>query len=242
MDMKQPILFREMWRGDVPYLATTVVLKTAFAESLGMASKETDRQSTYWFIEKPKTKEAWHAFTEHIRDKLGRECVTKPFQMKYLEMFPGWKEPNEYYFKLRQNDEAKEIAEGMIPKFHRHLTAADIGYFFVKKAVDADEDMTGDVVAKVKKAPPHIRHFQGMDFMIFFYDGYWEVMNKFQRRAVVDHELEHCWIDDGTWEIRDHDLIEFRSIINRHPHFNASFAKLISQVKAGEFTQTKDSG
>lgn len=233
---KPPIVFREMWRTDIPYLATTNVLKTNFAEGLGMASKETDRRSTYWYIEKPKTPEAFAAFGRAFKEKMDRSIQVKPFLMKYLDMFPGWKEPSEYLFKLRRNEEAKAIAESLIPKFHRRLTAADIGYFFVKKPVDEDETMTGDVVAKVKKAPSHIRHFIGMDFMVFFYDGYWEVMNRSQRRAVVDHELEHCTAKDGTWEIRDHDLIEFRSIIDRHPHFNASFAKLIAQVKSGELS------
>jgi len=233
---QKSIQFYEMWKGDVPYMATTHVFKTSFAESLGMVHRETEQGSTYWFMEKPKTEAAFTNFSNALHSKTGRRMAIKDFQMKYLEKFPGWKEPSEYYFKIRPNEEAKLIAEDLIPKFHKHLSGAEIGYYYQKKPIDEDETMTGDVVAYVKRAPAHIRHFTGLDFMIFFYDGYWEAMSRYQRRAVVDHELEHCWIDDGTWTIRDHDLIEFRSIITRHPKFNASFALLIEQVREGELT------
>lgn len=53
-------------------------------------------------------------------------------------------------------------------------------------------------------------------FMIWLGMDRWYGFEPQEKRAIMDHELCHCWMDYGTPKIRAHDIEEFACIIERH--------------------------
>jgi hypothetical protein len=58
-------------------------------------------------------------------------------------------------------------------------------------------------------------------FCVVISEPIWDDLSGYQRRALVDHELAHCWCeenDDGEVKlsILPHDLEEFRAIVDRY--------------------------
>lgn len=73
-------------------------------------------------------------------------------------------------------------------------------------------------------------------FVIEIAEPQWREMTDDQRRALVDHELCHCVVDDDTADgvpklsTRGHDLEEFFGIVARHGLWSADITMMAGQV------------
>lgn len=117
------------------------------------------------------------------------------------------------------NDEAKEIAEEMIPEVHQHLRTANIAYLFTTQ----DRKKAGRVILGTASKLSPVQRFlssdsgdEGYDFIILFGKNQWDLMTDKKKKAVVDHELCHCSVGSKGWALRGHDVEEFREVIERH--------------------------
>jgi hypothetical protein len=126
--------------------------------------------------------------------------------------------------------EVQEIAEELIPLHHPHLVDEVIVYVFRsepathkgrEKAATARKitglaaflaDRVREDGRRLEMRPP------GEFFVVEVASPIWKEMGEAARRALVDHELEHCFVDEikGKPSIRGHDVEEFTSIVERH--------------------------
>lgn len=116
-------------------------------------------------------------------------------------------------------EEVEQIAKKLIAKNHSHLATCKVAYLFKNRAIKAKGR---NVVATAKKISAENRVLSGYHFLITVAYPTWKELDDKVKLAVVDHELEHCFVDDDEktgepkYSILDHDVADFRSIILRH--------------------------
>lgn len=118
---------------------------------------------------------------------------------------------------LWKNEEAKVIAERLIPAHHDHLAEAKFEYLFT----DADVKKRGcRVLGKVRTTNDLLKYFSEADFIMIFPSVAWKRLNEKQKPALVDHELCHCAKKEQKGEIiyftRGHSIEEFSAVVDRH--------------------------
>jgi hypothetical protein len=126
-------------------------------------------------------------------------------------------------------DAVAEVAAPLIDKHHEHLQGLHIEYLF--KVVEDDEgrmkypkpNKFGVVVLGKTKCYSEADSAVGCpDFLIVILYNWWEAAEDDKRRALVDHELCHCWVghDEETGEVQiscaPHEFEGFRAEIERH--------------------------
>lgn len=118
--------------------------------------------------------------------------------------------------------EAQALGEELIPKYHPHLVTVRVEYVFNEAPMKTKGK---ELLARAKKksgldaflfAPPTEDEPKPF-FVIEINKQAWDVLNKKQKRALVDHELCHClWDVEKGLYMRTHDVEEFSEIIKRH--------------------------
>ncbi|WP_050769603.1 putative metallopeptidase [Thermosinus carboxydivorans] len=114
--------------------------------------------------------------------------------------------------------EVEVIAKELIEDHHPNLCQAKIKYLFRT----GDWESKGKtILGKAEKLNDKIKHLAGYDFIITINQIMFFAMTPQQRRALVDHELTHCFVDEDdsgnpVYKILPHDVEEFHSIIRRH--------------------------
>lgn len=126
--------------------------------------------------------------------------------------------------------EVREIAEGLIPKYHQHLLDFDvkIRYVFVDKTPKSKGREVWGTCRKIS----NLNAFLADDssdpfFVITISKEVWDVLPQDKKDALVDHELCHAWAEANQNEKDDdadpvklstvpHDLEEFACIVRRH--------------------------
>jgi len=68
---------------------------------------------------------------------------------------------------------------------------------------------------------PKFNYLTDIDFIISIYEDAWDIMVEEQRKALLDHELHHLFIDEDkegnpVCKILLHDLEDFKEIIERY--------------------------
>lgn len=111
-------------------------------------------------------------------------------------------------------------------------------------------DRDGHVtLGKARKVSERERQFHDHDFVIELNHEAWQtVLEPAQRRALLDHELEHCGrveAEDGSsaYYLRKHDVEEFRAVVRRHGIWKQDLqdfvdAALLGTPKRSEATAT----
>lgn len=139
--------------------------------------------------------------------------------------------------------EAQTLGAELIPKYHPHLENCRVEYVFNEAAMKSKGK---ELFARAKKksgldaflfAPPTEDEPKPF-FVIEINKQAWDVLNKKQKRALVDHELCHClWDVEKGLYMRTHDVEEFSEIIKRHglwqpdvQHFAEIAAKHVKQL------------
>jgi hypothetical protein len=113
----------------------------------------------------------------------------------------------------------ENIASGLIPNYHSDLATARILYVFVSEASKRNGK---EVLGKVQKVSGVTEWAIEKDFMVIVAQDKWQELTDSQRTALVDHLLERCVGEedentgDMKWKVRDPDVQEFSSILNRY--------------------------
>lgn len=112
--------------------------------------------------------------------------------------------------------EVVEIAQELIGQYHESLTEANIALLFRDEAPVSGGKVT---LGQAKKVPPDQKLLMTIpyDFIIWFAADWWDRLEARQRLAMIDHELQHCYMDsEGNASLAKHDIEEFNCILERH--------------------------
>ena len=114
--------------------------------------------------------------------------------------------------KRLEATQASLIAKALIPRLHKDVKRARVGYLFREK-------MQGRGMVKLataKKASADLEYFAELDFVIDFNHEAWLQLTPIAKIALVDHELAHLGVgDDGGFCLVPHDIEEFCAIVGR---------------------------
>lgn len=219
------LYFQECWKKGKPYLLTAANVSKDIVNKYGFKQDLTKSGLSYCFIEKPRTEEALTRFQLALEAE-GLVITIAPY-VDANEF--GWAIKKDFVLGMAPLPLAEKIATKMILASHPHLLGATIGYFKLDK--DAPTLKNGHKkLAISRRMSGTVQYFSNLDFAICFYGDAWDVMDKEQRRAVVDHELCHCSIKDGEWQIIEHDIEDFDAVIERHGQVLANVASQIDEV------------
>ena len=121
--------------------------------------------------------------------------------------------------------EVKDIARDLIVNYHSYLLNARIEFVFC----DPPAKSRGTEVWGSARKITGLAAFLASDnmlansderesfFVVTIAKEIWKQLNEKQRRALVDHELCHLWVDeDGELKLIGHDLEEFGAVVSRH--------------------------
>ena len=137
--------------------------------------------------------------------------------------------------EYQESERIKGIAEGLIERHHRHLGPARIAY--VMKGRDREDNLAPPKepregkqrrVTRARLVPQLYRLLTGYDFIIEVDQILWDMLELGQQEAVIDHELCHCARDEKGWYLRDHDVQEFREILERHGFYHPKLEQFVS--------------
>ena len=137
------------------------------------------------------------------------------------------------------SEELETIARELIQDHHSHLVEARIKYLFRTGNWEVKKRETWGQAKKVGK---EVNYLTGYDFIITIHRDVWDQLEGKEKRALLDHELQHCSAgsDDAgnkIWYIQGHDVEDFYAIIKRHGLWSKSLRKmdsLLKQTSAGQ--------
>lgn len=145
--------------------------------------------------------------------------------------------------------EVEEVARDLIHDYHTHLAAVRIEFVFAsepikekgksvwgraKKVTGLNAWLASEIEVRDANPPKEF-------FVIEVVKPIWLQLDEKSKKALVDHELEHCEVDIDTSKlsIRGHDLEEFNSIVRRHGLWKAAvelFLRAANNHQKGLFT------
>ena len=126
-------------------------------------------------------------------------------------------------------EDVEKIAKKLIPKYHSHLASCSIAYLFKNKPM---KSRGREVCATAEKVSKKNHALCGYHFIITVAYPTWKDLSEDVKRAVVDHELEHCFVEDDEktgepkYSILPHDVEEFGSIIRRHGLYTTNLVRI----------------
>jgi hypothetical protein len=131
------------------------------------------------------------------------------------------------------DDSVGTIASGLIPNYHPHLASARILYIFVS---EASKKGGQDVFGKVKRVSSFLEWVMEKDFILEIALPKWNELPAEGRTALVDHLLERCTgeeNEDGSlkWGLREPEVQEFASILDRYGAWHQGLAGFVSVAK-----------
>lgn len=129
------------------------------------------------------------------------------------------------------------VAKGLIPSYHPELLTARIVYIFVS---EASKKNGKPIPGKVRKISGPLEFLLEKDFMIEVALDEWNNYTVGQRAALVDHLLERCTGEEGEdgmmkWSVRDPEIHEFATILNRHGAWHSDLDNFISVARQIDF-------
>ena len=134
-------------------------------------------------------------------------------------------------------DEAEavaSIASGLIPNYHPELATARFMFAFADKGWSKGGR---DIAGKVRKVSGIWEWATEKDFLMEIAADQWNDMDENQRTALVDHLLERCVGEEDErngemkWGIREPDVQEFTTILERHGAWHEGLHGLVSVAR-----------
>lgn len=116
------------------------------------------------------------------------------------------------------DDGVYSIMSELIDEYHSDLRNCKIKCLFY----DKPRKKSGKVIlATAEAVSAKYNYLTGIDFLISIYNEAWSGAAEQSRKALLDHELMHCFIaEDRAGEpvckIIDHDIQDFVEILNRY--------------------------
>jgi hypothetical protein len=127
-------------------------------------------------------------------------------------------------------------ATSLIGLYHPELAMARFRYAFVDKAsVKNGRPVRG----KVRRVTGVLEFLLEADFLMEVALDQWNELTDTQRKALVDHLLEHCTGEEDEaegggemkWSVREPDVQEFSAILRRHGAWNDDLLAFASVAK-----------
>lgn len=131
-------------------------------------------------------------------------------------------------------DTVGTIAGGLILNYHPELSTARISYVFVSEASSKGGH---ELLGRVKKLAGFLEWAIDADFVIEVAADKWAELEPNQRTALVDHLLERCTGEEDEktgemkWKVREPDVQEFSSILDRYGAWHQQLAGFVSIAK-----------
>lgn len=129
----------------------------------------------------------------------------------------------------------QRIAQGLIPNHHPELATARIMYVFVDKGASKGGR---ELFGKAQKLSGFVEWAVEHDFLITVAEDRWRELTAEQQLAVVDHLLESCTgeEEEGSgemkWKVREPEIQEYASILDRHGAWNEGLQAFVEVAKA----------
>ncbi len=153
--------------------------------------------------------------------------------------------------EYRTAPEVARIGRQIVAEEHTHLLNVRVEYVFLSKTPKSKGKAVWGRAKKVSGLSAFLAFIGGGNterhavtyedqapdfFVIEISEEVWDALPEPKRRALVDHELSHCWVewdDEGEQDklsIVGHDVTEFEAILRRHGLWNEDVEDF---VKAG---------
>lgn len=117
---------------------------------------------------------------------------------------------------IEATEEVVKMAQSLIEMYHPHLTSVNIGFIFRSEPMVSKGRFILGQASKVSDRWRPLLKDEGLDFVIWVAEE-WKGYSHKKKRALIDHELCHCCVDEeGRCWLRGHDIEEFNEIIDRH--------------------------
>lgn len=127
-------------------------------------------------------------------------------------------------------NEVISIAEDLIRQFHPELGDANIA--FVMKSEEKFKPKPYQKWAAASKIPAKLSSVLDYEFLIWVQMEIWNNLDSAQKKALIDHELSHCGVDDNNCpKMIPHDFEEFSVIIERHGLWRHSLVEMGKAAK-----------
>lgn len=126
----------------------------------------------------------------------------------------------------------QKLANHLINQHHSHLATVEIRYFFYSKEIMQGDKQLWGRARKITGLNAVLANSDTTEdkqfFVIEIWRTMWDRMTEKQRAALVDHELEHCWVDENDkLAIAKHDVEEFTNVIRRHGLWRADVQSFV---------------
>jgi hypothetical protein len=134
----------------------------------------------------------------------------------------------------------EDIAVKLIPSYHPELATARMKYIYVDKA---SQKGGRPVLGKVRKVSGALQFLLDIEFLFEVALDTWNELDPNARTALVDHLLERCYGEEDedtgemSWRVREPDVQEFSSILQRHGAWNEAlngFVSIAQHVKVDD--------
>jgi hypothetical protein len=133
----------------------------------------------------------------------------------------------------RVPDPVVQMAQEIIDNHHPGLVNARIGLLFRSKAIKGNGRKVLGAASKVGARWQPVLD-EPLDFIIWLAADAWlDELTLAQQKALLDHELCHCYFDPFTGEakLRSHDVEEFVEVIERHGLWEPALERVAEAVK-----------
>lgn len=157
----------------------------------------------------------------------------------------------------------ERIANELIPQHHPHLADVEIRFLYVDPPAKSKGAIVWGKASILSGRGAYLLALPNMDdesrheardgadysmFVIEISELIWTHLEERERRALVDHELSHCWAgenEQGAYKlaIRGHDVEEFRDVVARHGMWRREikeFADTVEQLTLADRWEITD--
>jgi len=115
-------------------------------------------------------------------------------------------------------EEVYTLMNELINEYHLNLRNVKIKCLFYNKP----RKRCGKIILGTAEAvSPKFNYLTNIDFIISIYENTWDTMAEQEKKALIDHELCHCFVGEDkhgnpVYKTIPHDFEEFKEIIERY--------------------------
>jgi hypothetical protein len=132
-------------------------------------------------------------------------------------------------------ESVQAVAQSLMATYHPELATARIAYLFIDRV---PKKGGRELLGKAAKVSGRWKMLTELDFCIEVAAPKWQDLTDDQKTALVDHLLERCSgeedEEDGSynWTLREPDVQEFSTILQRHGIWNESLTGFVQVAQS----------
>lgn len=132
-------------------------------------------------------------------------------------------------------ESVQAVAQSLMATYHPELATARIAYLFIDRV---PKKGGRELLGKAVKVSGRWQELTELDFCIEVSLPKWQDLTDDQRNALIDHLLERCSgeesEEDGSykWSLREPDVQEFSTILQRHGIWNESLTGFVQVAQS----------